>query len=1166
MSNNTFNPYVGLRPFRADENLLFFGRDNQTLELLQRLHQHRFVPVVGGSGSGKSSLIRAGLIPALKGGYLVEDSNKWLIAVMKPGQSPMYNLAEVILRQVKPNANSEAISAFIKSIKREGVAAIMNQIIPLKKEKNTNFFLLVDQFEELFRFSMDQGDSTKKTEAIDFVNLILNLSKQSTSPVYVVLTMRSDFIGDCSQFHDLPEAMNKSQYLVPKLDRRQLKMVIEGPAKLYGGKFHQALTSRLLNDLGNVKDELPLVQHALMRMWNYKMNMNSAEALNLQDYKNIGGIDEALSHHADEALNGMSKADLLIAKTMFQALTAIDENGRKIRRPLLLSDLKVLTEANEEKLHEIINHFIENSRSFLIVDKAGDTDDKVIDISHESLIRQWDTLNHWVDEENEAASYYLQLAEATKLNALNKKDFLTGSELQLALEWQKKYNPTAVWANRYKEGFAQSIDYLNRSEQERVRLENVERLRKKKQKRLVRVVIGLMALVVVTMSYAAFFVHSKNKVLAIKDKAFNLHFKAKDLIPIDPTLAIRLEQEAIKLHDFPEFEKSALSMINYESFYEIMVEDSSSVRAIGVSPIDEILAIGWSDGYVSLINTEGRILKKFKAHGENIHSVAFAPNGKSILTGSTEDHTAYLWDLEGNVIAEYDGHEGAITSVAFAPEGTTILTGSIDGTAHLWDLEGNVLAHYRGHGGVVTSVTFDPDGDRILTGSSDYTARLWDLDGELVTEFLGHHNIVTSVAFAPDCDFILTGSMDYTARLWDLKGTMVTQFLGHIDPITSVAFAPDDKSVLTGSEDLTARVWSLEGDMITHLKGHKAGLTSVAYSSNGNSIYTGSDDGTARIWDLEEFYQSLRETMVHSRVASLAYNPNGKHILTGSYDAIARMWDLQGNQEAEFRGHQNIVTAVTFSPDGLYVLTGSADRSVRLWNIDGTMITEITEHADAITSVAFSPDNKFVLTGSNGIIRLLDIEGNLIQEFPTFGTSLTSLSFSPDGQSILATGTGSPISVRMYDLQARIINKFARFGGYPVTSADFSPDGNYILTGHKDKIARLWDLRGALITEFKGHHSAINSVVYGPDGTQVITGSRGGTVRLWSLKGIMVERLRSPREGVTAVAISPDSRTVLMGSGNVAALFTKVSLQDFLINGNIEPLTDEQREEYEIDK
>ncbi|WP_310991986.1 nSTAND1 domain-containing NTPase [Aequorivita marina] len=497
MSEKTFNPYVGLRPFRDDENLLFFGRDEQTLELLQRLHSNRFSAVVGSSGSGKSSLIRAGLIPALKGGFLVENSSHWMIAIMKPGQNPMFNLAKTILHQIDPTIENSEITSFITQIKKEGVSAVLNVLEPLRKNKNANFFLLVDQFEELFRFSLKQRDVSYRTEAIDFVNTILKLSEQTRIPLYVVLTMRSDFIGDCAQFFGLPEALNRSQYLVPRLNRLNLKKVIEGPAKLYGGNFNPALTSRLVNDLGEVKDELPLVQHALMRIWEYENNVDKNGELDLNDYKQIGGIENALSTHADEALKELKSDELPLAKALFQALTTIDENGRKTRRPARLSDLKELTGASKEKLQHVINTFIKNNRSFLVVDKIGDSNDELIDISHESLIRHWKTLNAWVDEESEAAIQYIRLCDAYIANKENRKDLLSGREFEIAHEWYKKFRPNKLWASRYNDNFEEGMKYLSDSAK-------VYNKKKRNERRVKRVKKGSLYTVIALAFFGLF--------------------------------------------------------------------------------------------------------------------------------------------------------------------------------------------------------------------------------------------------------------------------------------------------------------------------------------------------------------------------------------------------------------------------------------------------------------------------------------------------------------------------------------------------------------------------------------------------------------------------------------------------------------------------------------
>ena len=244
------NPYIGLRPFQSEESMLFFGRFEQTVELLKSLHENRFLSVVGSSGCGKSSLIRAGLIPKLKAGFLVQDLDRWIILTMKPGDRPLYNLSHAILQSINGEKDPAAVNDFSGKILDFGARAVYKKLAEISRKEDANFLLLVDQFEEIFRFILDSKKKNAEDEANEFVSLLLSLSQQEAVPIYTVMTMRSDFLGDCSLFHGLPEAINKSQFLVPRLNRKQRRQAIVGPVHLYKKKITNRLVDRILNDVG----------------------------------------------------------------------------------------------------------------------------------------------------------------------------------------------------------------------------------------------------------------------------------------------------------------------------------------------------------------------------------------------------------------------------------------------------------------------------------------------------------------------------------------------------------------------------------------------------------------------------------------------------------------------------------------------------------------------------------------------------------------------------------------------------------------------------------------------------------------------------------------------------------------------------------------------------
>lgn len=469
-SKQITNPFPGLRPFETDEYRLFFGREGQSDELLARLERARFLAVVGTSGSGKSSLIRAGLLPALRGGMMAGAG--WRIAVMRPGGDPIGNLAaelgrEPVLAQAGGGLPAAEAEAVIDATLRSGSLGLIDVARQGRLAAHEKLLVVVDQFEELFRFRAAARESAGTGDAASaFVKLLLEGSGQRELPIYVVLTMRSDFLGDCAQFQGLPEAINGGQYLIPRLTRDERCFAITGPVGVTRGKISEPLVNRLLNDVGDNPDQLPILQHALMRTWDHwAAHRRNGSPLGLENYEAIGTMSAALSLHADEAFNELpNERSRQIAEILFKALSERGADNREIRRPTRLDAICNIAGASMAEVIAVIDVFRGEGRAFLMP-PAGVTlePETVIDISHESLIRNWQRLQKWVDEEAQSARIYRRLAEAAVLHHEGSEGLLQDPALQIALDWREQARPNAAWAERYYPEFETSIAYLDDS-------------------------------------------------------------------------------------------------------------------------------------------------------------------------------------------------------------------------------------------------------------------------------------------------------------------------------------------------------------------------------------------------------------------------------------------------------------------------------------------------------------------------------------------------------------------------------------------------------------------------------------------------------------------------------------------------------------------------------
>ncbi|MBP6898770.1 MAG: hypothetical protein KBC73_01715 [Burkholderiaceae bacterium] len=466
------NPFPGLRPFEAEDTHLFFGRDGQSTAIISLLARTRFVAVIGTSGSGKSSLVRAGLLPQLEGGLMASAGANWRIAVSTPGDAPMHHLATALAApQVLGRKGDEAElrRAQIEAVLRRGSLGLLEALEQARLDADENLLVVVDQFEELFRMSRLRGEAGA-AEAADFVALLLEATRQSTQPVYVVLTMRSDYLGDCARFRGLPEALNQGQYLVPRMSRDERRAAIEGPVAVGGAQIAPRLVQRLLNEVGDNPDQLPLLQHALMRCWNaWADSAGADEPIDQAHYEAVGTMQSALSRHADEALNGLPAERRPIARRLFQRLCERAADYRESRRPTRVAELLEVTGADLATLAEVVGAFRGGDRGFLALRPPQLAPDTVVDISHEALIRQWQTLRDWVAAEAGAAALYLRLAEDAERHGQNKVAPWVDPQLRAAEDWRRDWQPSEAWARRYHPGYAQAMAFLDLGVQERGR-------------------------------------------------------------------------------------------------------------------------------------------------------------------------------------------------------------------------------------------------------------------------------------------------------------------------------------------------------------------------------------------------------------------------------------------------------------------------------------------------------------------------------------------------------------------------------------------------------------------------------------------------------------------------------------------------------------------------
>ncbi|WP_445245004.1 nSTAND1 domain-containing NTPase [Microcoleus sp. OTE_8_concoct_300] len=1148
-------PFPGLSSF-ADKKYhkFFFGRDELIRDLQKELAKDNFLAVIGTSGSGKSSVVLAGLIPQLKEQEL---SLQW--AYMTPGKEP--------LRQLK------------------------RRLERLLKVSEHHSILVVDQFEEVFTLCEDQA------ERVEFIDKLLKFADRRK----VVITMRADFLGECTFYPELRKRIETRQKLVGPMEPAELITAMKMQADRGGLRFEAGLSHAILNDVQGEPGAMPLLQYALQELWKRRRGRWLCD----EEYQAIGGVQKAIAKTADDFYNSLSVAEQEQVQNIFLRLTRLDasaipgEKRRDTRRRVELEDL-VPTGDDLAVTKKLVQQLAGGGVRLVVTSRNEATGKEEVEVAHEALIRYWPTLQNWLNQNrhelllretiNQAAQEWQQHQEQP-----DKDIYLIhqGGRLEDAEVLSK--HPKFVQLNQLE------AEYVKACVQLRQRRRKLEEQRKQRQ---------LMAAALSALILGGFAIFAGIKWREAEMERIQAFLQSAEArLASNQTLDARIESlraaKALKQSFWqrlwPEagLRNEVLGKLS-ETIYagqelNHLETPQREVYNIAFSPDGKTLATSGSESVfravstIFLWDTSGKKLSDFKTKQGKVNSVVFSPDGKLLVTAG-KDGTARLWDTKGNPLAVLQGHQGAVNSAMFSADGKLIVTAGKDGTARLWDTKGNPLAVLKRHQGEVKSAMFSRDGKVLVTAGKDNTARLWDTKGKQLHVLKGHQGDINSVAFSPDGKVLVTAGDEGITHVWDTSQERSTDRKKHQGEVNSVAFSPDGKLFVSGGQDNTAnlwdtaRLWDTKGKLFVTLKGHQGDINNVAFSPDGKLLVTVGKDDTVRLWDTTgkplfvfKMNQGEDKSAMFSpdgkllvtagkddtvrlwdttgkqltllkrhrgEVNSVEFSPDGKLILTGGEDGTARLWDTSGTELKVLKGHKGKVWSVNFSRNGKLIVTGGEDGTARLWDTSGNPLPVLKGHQGKVKSALFSPDSKILVTlGEDGIPRLWETSGKPLKPpFTSPNGKMWSVAFSMDSKFLVTAGEYGLVkwdiwagkqrasipkkrlvtsmkfsadsklavtaeedgTVRLWESpSAKRLNVFKTYQG-KISSVEFSADSQLLVTAGEDGTARLWDRSSSKkpLAVFKGHQGKVNTAVFSEDGKRIVTAGKDGTVRLWQIGGL----------------------------------------------------------------
>ncbi|MEU0333901.1 helix-turn-helix domain-containing protein [Streptomyces sp. NPDC006193] len=1127
-------PYPGLSAFTAQDAGRFFGRERATAALVERVFSRVGegpVLLVAPSGAGKSSLLNAGLVPALRrpGGFPMAGVDRWPVVALTPTAHPLEELLERTAKVLGGDLEltaarlGERPEALLTAVQSRADAGGDGRRPP----PPTRLVLLVDQFEELFTLCSDE------TERRAYARVLCTLAAPAPSagrdPAVVVLGVRADFTGRCLELPELAPVFTDGLHVLPPMTTAELCRSVTRPAELAGLTLDPGLLPVLLRDAGLAgapdtqvvpSGVLPLVSHALLATWRHRED----GTLTVAGYERTGGIQGAVARTAEDAFAQLYPAEQKTIRRILSRLVHVSEGAgatrRRVGRAALMS-----RPADAESADTALDVFV---RARLIT-----VDSDSVEITHEALLHSWPRLREWIRADRAGLLVRQQLAHA-------------------AAEWEREgRDPSALYRGTRLDtvrAWAEEPDGLgplSPVEEAFLRAgEAEEENRRRQARRQARLRQAMVATLVVLLGCAltagglAF--RQRAEALAQERLARSQALAARSTLLAGgrPEASMLLAAEAYRTRPTPAA-RGALLSTQAEPFAARLGGHRGPVNAVVFAPGGRLLATAGSDGTVRLRRLTGRRTTAVLTVPGRIRSIAFSPDGRTLAVTSTAGPVR-LWSPDGPARATPlpAADTRAARAVAFAPRGHTLAVAGADGTVQLWDTATTPrrTARLTGHQGQVDALAFAPDGATLASAGADRTVRLWDTRRAGPAAVLrGHTEEVLGLAFAPDGRGLASGGVDRTVRLWDVGGRRATATLtGHSDDVNAVAYTPDGTTVVSASGDGTTRLWDVRGGrIVTTLTGHTDYVMSVAVDATGTRLATGGFDQSVVLWDLRGRILAARP---FTEVSAVAYRPDGRLLATADADRTVRLWDpARRGTPTTLTGRQGSVTTVAFAPDGRTLASAGSDGTVMLWDVAGRRpLTALRGHKGAVFAVAFAPGGRTLASaGADGSLRLWDVPGRRPLAVLTGHTDyVNDVAFSRDGRTLASSG--DDLTVRLWDVRTH--RPLATLTGHTgaVRGVAFSPDGRTLASCGNDGTVRLWDAaRRRLLVSLTGHTGSVRGLAFSPDGRMLASSGNDRSVRLWDVpRRRPWATLTGHANAVWSVAFAPDGSTVASSSSD----------------------------------